>query len=66
MLNQCHYHLPKTRVFSAAFSAALLGLVQLCRELQSSLGLFSRTRGLLCGSIKPVQAQQDAPAFLQC
>lgn len=66
VLNQYGNSLPKTRELSAAVSAALLGLVQLYKELQSSLGLFSRIRGLLCGSIMPMQAQQDAPAFLQC
>lgn len=39
--------------------------LQPCKELESSLGLFSRMQGLLCGRLMHTQEWQDAPLFPQ-
>lgn len=54
----------KMRRLSVAVSVALLGLLKLCKELKSSLGLSSRVQGLFSGCLTHTQAWQDAPAFL--
>lgn len=56
--------LPERRRFCVAVYTTG-SMLQPCKELESSLGLFSRTQGLLCGCLMHIQEWQDAPPFPQ-